>query len=207
LLAVIAAAVVLFGLFVLLVIGPGGLGDRIVALFSRPIRSIAVLPLENFSGDSQQEYFTDGMTDALITELGRMGNEPGALRVISRTSTMQYKRVRKPLQQIARELNVDAVVEGSVQRSGGRVGINVQLIDARTDRHLWARAYESDLGDMLSLQHEVAQAIGNEIRVELTPEKRALTSGRPVRLAAQEATWGRYPERWSGTAPEGHRVF
>jgi TolB-like protein/DNA-binding winged helix-turn-helix (wHTH) protein/Tfp pilus assembly protein PilF len=200
LLTVIAAALFLFVLFVLTFIGPGGWRDRIAAYFAPPIRSIAVLPLENFSGDIQQEYFTDGMTDALITELGRMGTEPGALRVISRTSTMQYKRVRKPLQQIAKELNVDAVVEGSVQRSGERVGINVQLIDARTDRHLWARAYERDLGDILSLQHEVAQAIGNEIRVKLTPEDRVhLTSGRPVRPAAQEAyLQGRYHlERWS----------
>ncbi|MCU1313280.1 MAG: Adenylate cyclase, partial [Acidobacteriaceae bacterium] len=200
LLAVIAAAVVSLGLFVLTVIVLGGWGDRIQAFFSRPIRSIAVLPLENLSGDAQQEYFTDGMTDALITELGRMGTEPDALRVISRTSTMQYKRIRKPLQEIAKELNVDAVVEGSVQRSGERVGINVQLIDARTDRHLWARAYERDLGDILSLQHEVAQAIGTEIRVKLTPKERVhLTSGRPVRPAAQEAyLQGRYHlERWS----------
>jgi TolB-like protein/DNA-binding winged helix-turn-helix (wHTH) protein/Tfp pilus assembly protein PilF len=200
LLALIAAAVVLLVLFVLTVIGPGGWGDRIGALFSRPIRSIAVLPLENFSGDAQQEYFSDGMTDALITELGRMGTQPGALRVISRTSTMQYKRVRKPLQQIAKELNVDAVVEGSVQRSGEHVGINVQLIDARTDRHLWARAYERDLGDILALQREVAQAIGTEIRIKLTPEERLhLTSGHPVKPAAQEAyLQGRYHlERWS----------
>jgi TolB-like protein len=199
-LTVIAAALFLFVLFVLTFIGPGGWRDRIAAYFAPPIRSIAVLPLENLSGDAEQEYFTDGMTDALITELGRMGTQPGALKVISRTSTMQYKRVHKPLQQIAKELNVDAVVEGSVQRSGEHVGINVQLIDARTDRHLWARAYERDLGDMLSLQHEVAQAIGTEIRVKLTPEERVhLTSGRPVRPAAQEAyLQGRYHlERWS----------
>jgi TolB-like protein len=103
------------------------------------IESLAVLPLENFSGDPQQEYFADGMTDALITDLSKIS----AIRVISRTSVMQYKGVKKPLPQIARELNVDAVLEGSVQRSGDRVRITAQLIYGPVDRHLWANSYDA----------------------------------------------------------------
>jgi TolB-like protein/Tfp pilus assembly protein PilF len=197
LLAIIAVAL---PLLVLTIVDPGDWRDRIAAYFSPRIRSIAVLPLENLSGDPKQEYFADGMTDALTTELGRMGTRVGALKVISRTSVMQYKGIRKPLRQIAKELNVDSIVEGSVQRSGGRVGINVQLIDARTDQHLWARAYERDLGDISLLQREVAQAIGFEIRVQLTPEEQVrLASARPVNPAAHEAyLQGRFHlERWS----------
>ena len=111
------------------------------------IRSLAVLPLENLSGDVAQEYFADGMTDELIATLGQIG----ALRVISRTSVMPYKRVRKPLPQIARELNVDAVVEGTVLRSGGEVRITAQLIEARADKHLWSESYHGDLRDTLTL--------------------------------------------------------
>jgi TolB-like protein len=105
-----------------------------------PIRSLAVLPLENLSNDASQDYFADGMTDELITHLGRIS----AIRVISRTSAMTYKSVRKPLAEIARELNVDAVVEGSVLRSGERVRIDAQLIRLPTDRQLWAESYEGD---------------------------------------------------------------
>jgi TolB-like protein/Tfp pilus assembly protein PilF len=156
----------------------------------REIRSIAVLPLENLSGDPEQEYFADGMTEALITELAQIS----ALKVISRTSTMQYKGARKPLPQIAKELNVDAIVEGSVQRSGGKVGINVQLIYAPTDRHLWAKPYARDLRDVLTLQQEVARAIADEIRVRLTPQERTrLASARVVNREAYEAYLrGRY---------------
>ena len=118
-----------------------------------PIRSIAVLPLENLSGDPEQEYFSDGMTDALITVLTKIE----ALKVISRTSTMLYKGTNKPLPEIARELNVDAVVEGSVLRAGDRVRITAQLIHAETDQHLWAESYERELRDILALQRRSSQ--------------------------------------------------
>jgi len=137
------------------------------------IRSIAVLPLENLSGDREQEYFTDGMTDALIGNLAKIG----ALRVISRTSTMRYKGTKAPLPQIARELSVDAVVEGSVLWSGDRVRINAQLSDAPNDRSLWSESYERDLKDVLALQRELAQAITQQVRVELTREDQAESGG------------------------------
>jgi serine/threonine protein kinase/Tfp pilus assembly protein PilF len=133
------------------------------------IASVAVLPLENLSGDVAHDYFADGMTEALITSLAKIA----ALRVISRTSAMQYKGVRKPLPQIARELNVDAVLEGSVVRSGDRVRINAQLIHAATDQHLWAESYERNFDDVLSLQSEIARAVADEIQVKLTPQDRA----------------------------------
>jgi TolB-like protein len=141
------------------------------------IRSIAVLPLDNLSRDPEQEYFADGMTEALITDLAKIS----ALRVISRTSVMLYKTRKKTIPEIAKELNVDAVVEGSVQRSGDRVRITAQLLHAPTDRHLWAESYERNLTDILALQSEVASAIVKEIRAKVTPEEEArLTSTRPV---------------------------
>jgi len=124
------------------------------------IRSLAVLPLESLSGDASQDYFADGMTDELITELGQIS----ALRVISRTSVMSYKRVRKPLPQIARELNVDAVVEGTVLRSGDQVRITAQLIEASTDKHLWSASYEGELRETLAVQSKVARAIADHCR-------------------------------------------
>ena len=126
----------------------------ISAIDAHRIQAIAVLPLEDFSGTSGNEYFADGMTEALITILAKIK----ALRIISRTSVMRYKKVRKPLPQIARELNVDAVIEGSVLRSGDRVRIAAQLIHAATDRHLWAESYERDFRDILSVQSEIATA-------------------------------------------------
>jgi TolB-like protein/DNA-binding winged helix-turn-helix (wHTH) protein len=123
------------------------------------IRSLAVLPLENLSADPSQEYFSEGLTDELITELGQIK----ALRVISRTSVMTYEKVRKPLPDIARELAVDAIVEGTVLRSGKRVRVTAQLIQAADDKHLWAESYESDLGDALAIQQKVARSIANEI--------------------------------------------
>jgi len=135
-------------------------------LSSSPIRSLAVLPLENLSSDSQ-DYFADGMTDELITNLAQIG----ALRVISRTSVMSYKGVRKPLPQIARELNVDAVVEGTVLRSDKQVRITAQLIRASADKHLWAESYEGDLRDTLALQKKVARAIAEQIRIQVTPQE------------------------------------
>jgi serine/threonine protein kinase/tetratricopeptide (TPR) repeat protein len=154
------------------------------------IESLAVLPLENLSMDAEQEYFADGMTDVLIADLSQIS----ALRVISRTSVMQYKGTRKRLPQIARELNVDAVIEGSVLRSAGRVRITAQLIHGATDKHLWAKSYERDLRDVLALQGEVASTIANEIRIAVTPQERArLTSAPPVIPAAYEAYLkGRY---------------
>jgi TolB-like protein/DNA-binding winged helix-turn-helix (wHTH) protein len=134
------------------------------------IRSIAVLPLENLSRDSpHQDYFADGMTAELITHLGQIGS----LRVISRTSAMQYKGVHKPLPQIARELNVDAVMEGTVLRSGEHIRITVQLIEAHTDQHLWAESYKGDIRDVLELQDQVASAIAGRVRAKLTPEQQA----------------------------------
>ena len=133
------------------------------------IRSLAVLPLDNLSGDPSQNYFADGMTDELITDLAQIS----ALRVISRTSVMVYKGARKPLPQIARELNVDAVVEGSVLRSGDQVRITAQLIEASTDKHLWSQSYEGKFRDTLAVQNRVASAIADEIRINLTPQEQA----------------------------------
>ncbi len=144
----------------LLVLNVGGLRRRIFApKSSGSIQSLAVLPLENLSHDPAQEYFADGMTDALITDLAKAGN----FRVISRTSVMPYKAAKKTLPNIAQELGVDAVVEGSVLESGNRVRITAQLFDAKTDRHLWAENYERDVSDILSLQDEVANAIATAI--------------------------------------------
>jgi len=149
-----------------------------------PLRSIAVLPLENLSGDASQEFFVDGMTDELITDLAKVSS----LRVISRTSVMRYKGTKKRLPEIARELNVDGIIEGSVVRSGGRVRITAQLLHGPTDRHLWAETYDRDLGDVLKLQSEVAEAIAGQVRAQLTPEQQArLHSARPVNPEAYEA--------------------
>jgi len=133
------------------------------------IRSLAVLPLESLSGDASQDYFADGMTDELISDLGQIS----ALRVISRTSVMVYKHARKPLPQIARELNVDAVVEGTVLRSGNRVRITAQLIEASTDKHLWSQSYDGELRETLTLQNNVAKAIADQIRINLNPTEQA----------------------------------
>ena len=130
-----------------------------------PIRSIAVLPMQNLSADAAQEYFADGMTDQLITELAKIG----ALRVTSRTSVMRYKGTNKALPEIARELKVDAIVEGSVIRSGQRLRVTAQLLRAPTDQHLWAETYDRDVGDILRLQAEVADAIAQQVRAQLTP--------------------------------------
>jgi TolB-like protein/DNA-binding winged helix-turn-helix (wHTH) protein/Flp pilus assembly protein TadD len=134
-----------------------------------PIRSIAVLPLQNLSGDPGQEYFADGMTDELITDLAQIHS----LRVISHTSVMQFKQTKKKLSEIANDLNVDAVVEGSVFQSNGNVRVTAQLLDARMDRHLWAASYERQLGDVVGLQRQVAQSITDQVRAELTPLERA----------------------------------
>jgi len=157
---------------------------------SSVIRSLAVLPLESLSSDASQDYFADGMTDELISDLGQIR----ALRVISRTSVMTYKHARKPLPQIARELQVDAVVEGTVLRSGDRVRITAQLIEASTDKHLWSQSYEGELRDTLALQNKVARAIADQIRINLNPqEQAALNRVTVVNPEAQESYLkGRY---------------
>jgi TolB-like protein/DNA-binding winged helix-turn-helix (wHTH) protein/Tfp pilus assembly protein PilF len=157
---------------------------------SPTVRSLAVLPLENISDDASQEYFADGMTDELITDLGKIST----LRVISRTSAMAYKRTRKPLAEIARELNVEAVVEGSVVRSGDYVRISAQLIEAPADRQLWAESFEGDIRDALALQRSVARTIAAQIRATLVgPEQAALDKSKAVNPEAYEAYLkGRY---------------
>lgn len=147
------------------------------------IRSLAVLPLANLSGEADQEYFADGMTEELTTDLGKIS----ALRVISRTSAMQYKGSKKPLQEIARELNVDAIVEGTVARSGSHVHITANLIQASPERHLWAESYESEVADTLAVQGEIAQAVGRKIGLNITEKERELlTVPRPVNPEAQD---------------------
>jgi eukaryotic-like serine/threonine-protein kinase len=148
------------------------------------IKSLAVLPFDNLSGDKQQEYFVDGMTDELITDLAQIS----ALRVIARTSVTLYKGTHTPLAEIARELNVDAVVEGAVLRSGNQVRINAQLIYAPTDAYLWAKSYQGDLRNILKLQGNVAADVAREIKIAVTPpERERLSSGSPVNPAAYEA--------------------
>ena len=148
------------------------------------LNSIAVLPLSNLSGDPSEEFFADGMTDQLITDLAKVGS----LRVVSRTSTIRYKGTRKGLPEIARELNVDAIVEGSVIRSGRRVRVTAQLLQAPTDQHLWAETYDRDLGDVLKLQGEVADAIAQQVRAQLTPQQQAqLRLANSVNPAAYDA--------------------
>lgn len=162
---------------VLVALNVGQWRDRLLGRPRTPqIHSLAVLPLANLSGDPMEEYFADGMTDALITDLGRIG----ALRVISRTSVMQYKDGRKRLPEIARDLSLDAAVEGSILRSGGRIQITARLIQAKTDTLIWSKSYERDIQDALKLQSEVAQAIADEIRVKLTPEEQARIKATPA---------------------------
>jgi len=166
------------------------------------IRSLAVLPLESLSSDASQDYFADGMTDELISDLGQIS----ALRVISRTSVMAYKRARKPLPQIARELNVDAVVEGTVLRSGDQVRITAQLIEASSDKHLWSQSYEGELRDTLALQSKVARAIADQIRINVnSQEQAALKNVRVVNPQAYESFLkGRY--FWNKRTADGLKV-
>ena len=167
----------------LLALNTGGLRVRLLGRAAPTrIHSITVLPLANLSGDSAQEYFAAGMTEALVTRLGKTGGL-GGLRVISHTSAMHYKGTRETLPEIARQLHVDAVIEGAVLRVGNRVRVTAQLIEASTDRHLWAETYERDLRDVLGLQEAIARAITNEvqIRVSSSPQSPvASTRARPV---------------------------
>ncbi len=165
------------------------------------IQSLAVLPLENVSGDATQEYFADGMTDSLITSLAGVRS----VRVISRTSAMHYKGSRKTLPEIARELKVDAVVEGTVLRSGNRVRVNAQLIDARTDRHLWASAYDRDLRNVVTMQEELATAIAGQIATEVEQQSQRVVS-RTINPEAYDA-YVRARQEWVHGAftPDGYR--
>ncbi len=198
---VLAVGVSLVALLAVLVgLNVGGLRERLLGgAAPGQITSIAVLPLENLSGDPEQDYFVDGMTEALIAELAQIG----ALKVISRTSAMRYKHTDKSLPEIARELNVDAVVEGSVLHVGDRVRVTAQLIHAATDKHLWADTYDREFRDILALHSEVARAIAREIKVAVTPEEAArLASSRPVKPEAYEAYLkGRY--HWNKRTGEG----
>ena len=153
--------------------------------YPRHIESLAVLPLENLSGDPAQEYFADGMTDELIADLGRVSR----MRVISSSSAARYKGTRKAVSEIARELGVDAVIEGTVLRSGKRVRITARLIDADKERNLWARSFERDQGDVLALEDDVARAIAGEVRAKLP----ANDSARPGK-ALPHLHGGRLPE-------------
>jgi len=177
-------------------------GYRFVASINaspRRIESLAVLPLENLARDAEQEYFAEGLTEALITTLAKIGQ----LRIVSRTSAMQYKGIHKPVGEIARELEVDAIVEGTVLRAGHRIRVTAQLIEAEKGTHLWAQSYERDLSDVLTLQAELAQAIAREVRVKLTPRERAhITRVRPVDPEAYETYLrGRY--HWKRRNREG----
>jgi TolB-like protein/DNA-binding winged helix-turn-helix (wHTH) protein/Flp pilus assembly protein TadD len=194
---VILALALVLGLAILCVLFVHSRGHRPAS-----IRSLAVLPLENLSGDAAQNYFSDGMTDELITDLAQIS----ALRVISRTSIMTYKGERKSLPQIARELNVDAIVEGTVLRAGDQVRITAQLIDASTDKHLWSQSYQGDLRDTLALQDRVARAIAEQIQINLTPqEQAALKSARVVNPEAYESYLkGRY--FWNKRTADGLKV-
>jgi len=147
------------------------------------IRSLAVLPLANLSGEADQDYFADGMTEALITDLGKIGS----LRVISRTSVMQYKGTKKPLPEIARDLNVDAIIEGTVSRSGNHLRITANLLQASPEKHLWAESYDSEAGDALTVEGQLARAVAHKIQVTLTPKERnLLATPRPVDPEAQD---------------------
>ena len=198
--AVGIAAVVL--LLALLGLDLERLRDRLLGgPASGPITSLAVLPLENLMGDPEQEYFVDGMTEALISELAQIG----ALKVISRTSVMRFKGTDKSLPEIARDLGVDGIIEGSVLRAGEQVRITAQLIEGATDRHLWASNYERDLSNILALQSEVARAIAREIKIKLTAREQArLASPRPVNTEVYQLYLrGRY--HWNQRTQEGFK--
>lgn len=181
--------------YALLIVVPLLLAALAFALYRREsprpaMSSIMVLPLENISGNSAEEYFADGMTDALIGNLAKIRG----LHVISRTSSMHYKGTKKSLPDIAREINVDAIVEGTVQRSGDRVVVRTQLIHAPTDRHLWVGDYTRDVRDVLDLQSEIARTVAQEVRIQMTADEQArFASRRPVRPKAyDDYLQGRY---------------
>ena len=195
---VFAAAAVMVGL--LLAVTSGRFRQFFVSESSSApnIRSIAVLPLANLSPDPGQEYFSDGLTDSLITELAQIGS----LKVISHTSTMQYKKTAKPLPQIARELNVDGIVEGTVQRSGDRVRITAQLIHGPTDKHIWANTYDGERRDIFALERDVADDIAQQIRARVTTHGSDAAVRRAIKPEALESylQGNYYMNRGSGDA-------
>jgi TolB-like protein/DNA-binding winged helix-turn-helix (wHTH) protein/Tfp pilus assembly protein PilF len=176
---------------ILLALNLGGLRDRLAAIVGAKqaapftkIQSIAVLPLENLTGDPQQEYFVDGIHDELITQLAQVGS----LKVISRTSVMRYKKDKPPLREIGRELGVEGVLEGTVRRAGDRLHVTTQLISVRDDRHIWAHSYERDLRGVSVLASEVARTVAQQLNVQLTPQEQALLSNaKPVDPATYTA--------------------
>src|SRR4029079_17920364 len=176
----IAAAVILLALAIWL---GRSLRTLTPAVSATEIKSLAVLPMANFSGDPSQDYFAEGITETLISGLAKVT----ALRVISRTSVMQFKGTQKSVKQIAQELNVDAVIEGSVQRVGDKIRVNVRLIEAATEHPLWNGEYDRDLRDVLTLQNEVAQAVTTAIRIKVTPQEQTrLAQTRPINPAAYD---------------------
>jgi serine/threonine protein kinase len=183
---------------------PGGVSSS-----GRRLASLAVLPLQDVSKDPAEEYFADGMTDVLIADLAQISS----LRVISRTSVLQLKGTKKTLKEIARQLNVDGIIEGTVLRSGDRVRITAQLVDVSTDRHLWARTYDRKIGDVLALQSEVARAIAGEIQARITPQESGrLSRNRAVSPAALEAYlkgrffWGEFTEESLTKSIESYKL-
>jgi serine/threonine-protein kinase len=202
------AALLLAAIGTIFLFDLGGLRSRLLPAGPARIQSLAVLPLANLSGDPQQEYFADGMTEELITRLAKLGN----LRVTSRTSVMGYKQTKKKIPEIARELGVNAVVEGSIVRDGSKVKVNAQLIDGSSDQHVWADSYEREMKDILALQSDVAQAIAREVGVKLTPEGQAglAAATRPVIPAAYDAyVRGRHAwnKRGEESVRQGIRLF
>ena len=198
-----AAAVLVASIGALLAFGSSGFREQFTARDQRPrITSLAVLPLANISNDPAQEYFADGMTEELITNLAPIRS----LTVISRTSVMRFKGSQKPLREIADQLGVDGIIEGSVQRAGDRVRITAQLIEAAHDRHLWAKSYERDFKDVLALQSDVASDIAREIQLQVSPRERAkLAKRRPVNPEAfEEYLRGRH--EWAKMTEEGAKV-
>jgi len=180
----VLAFAVIAAIALLVILSLSSVRERWLGRRSPPrIQSLAVLPLVNLSSDTVQDYFTDGMTEELTTDLGKISS----LRVISRTSAMQYKGTKKSLTEIARELNVDAVVEGTVARSGSHLRITANLLQASPEKHLWAESYESEVGDILTVQGRVAQAVARQIQVKLTPEEQQLLgNARPVNPRAHD---------------------
>ena len=178
--------------------------DRRLALAKAPhIRSLAVLPLANLSGDPEQKYFCDGLTEILTNDLGRLG----ALRVISRTSAMHYKGSKKTVPQIARDLNVDALIEGTVLRSANHVRITVNMIQASPEMHLWAENYETEVGDLLGVQEKVAQSVAREIQIALEPPDVSPLSRRAVNAAAQDLYFRGLFTTHSGTAESAENAI
>lgn len=172
-------------LAVVLGLNTKGKRDRLLGKSAGPrIQSLAVLPLQNLTAHPAQEYFSDGMTDALITDLAQIGS----VKVISRTSSMQYKQTKKSLPEIARELNVEGIVEGTVQHSGDRVRITVQLLHGPSDRHIWAKSYERDMRDVFALERDVTEDITRQVQAQLAPPgQRPLPQPRPVDPKVLEA--------------------